>query len=172
MKMAPTLPPEKKRYFGSGVRERVAEWKKEKRERQDRAVDVSIAKNSATRRAAEDYHRLTDREFAGKYKASKKTFARRYRKTKGDTYTAGLKKQARAVAYLSRMNGDSWGKTAAQVGKYTAMSKAEQKQLDKGHEFVASMMRSAGDVSINRTYNTNVQWFQPSDFKKLGSSLK
>ena len=73
----------------------------QKKEKEAARVDVSIAKNAATRRVAEDYHRLSDLEFAGKYHAGKKTFARRYEKTKGDTYSLGLKKQARAIAFLN-----------------------------------------------------------------------
>lgn len=119
-------------------------------EKQKAAVDVSIAKNSATRRVAEDYHRLTDREFAGKYQTNKKTFAKRYQKTKGDTYSLGLKKQARAIAFLNAMNGKSMTRTAADIAKATALSNAEQKALDKGHEYTAATIAALRDYSLRK----------------------
>lgn len=129
-----------------------ADKKEAKLEREKAKVDVSIAKNSATRRVAEDYHRLTDAEFAGKYHGSKKTFARRYQKTKGDTYSLGRKKQAAALAFLGAMNGQKWSKTAAEIAKYDALSQAEQKALDRGHEFAAAAIRSSADISLMKKY--------------------
>ena len=97
-------------------KERIATEKQNvKEEKKKAAVDVSLAKNSATKRVAEDYHRLTDREFSGKYHTSKKVFAKRYQKTKGDTYSLGLKKQAAAIAYLNLHNGKSIKRTAADI---------------------------------------------------------
>lgn len=127
--------------------------KAEKAAKEAARVDSSIAKNSATRRVAEDYHRLTDREFAGKYQTSKKTFAKRYEKTNGDTYSLGLKRQARAIAFLDAMQGKGIKRTAADIAKYTALSKAEQKALDNGHEFAAAMIRSGTEASILRNYS-------------------
>ena len=124
----------------------------QKKEKEAARVDVSIAKNSATRRVAEDYHRLSDLEFAGKYHAGKKTFARRYEKTKGDTYSLGLKKQARAIAFLNLQQGKGMGKTVADIAKYTALSKAEQKALDKGHEFAAHAINMATSEMMLKQY--------------------
>lgn len=124
----------------------------EKAKREAERVDVSKAKNSATRRVAEDYHNLSDREFKGKYQTNKKTFAKRYEKTKGDTYSLGLKKQARAIAFLNATQGKSLKRTAADIIKYTALSKAEQRQLDKGHEFAAKAINTASYVSAQVEY--------------------
>lgn len=68
-------------------------------------VDVSIAKNRQTRQVALDYHNLTNKQFRGKYKTTKKRFAKRYNKTGGDTYSLGLKKQARALNMLRKAYG-------------------------------------------------------------------
>ena len=121
-----------------------------KAEKQKAAVDVSMAKNSATRRVAEDYHRLTDREFSGKYHTNKKTFAKRYQKTKGDTYSLGLKKQAAAIAFLNATKGKSMARTAADIAKATALSNAEQKALDKGHEYAAATIAFARDYPYSK----------------------
>jgi hypothetical protein len=61
-------------------------------------VDPELAKNKVTRRVAYDYHNLSDRMFRMKYYTSKKTFAKRYVKTKGNTYGSGVKKAAAVVA--------------------------------------------------------------------------
>ena len=66
-----------------------------------RSVDPELAKNRQTRRVAYDYHNLSDLEFAGKYKTTKRAFVKRYIKTNADTYSAGLKKAARAAAFLA-----------------------------------------------------------------------
>ena len=68
-----------------------------------RAVDPDLAKNKTTKRVAMDYHRLTDAEFMGKYQTSKKTFAKRYEKYDGDTYSGGLKKAAVAAFIVSKL---------------------------------------------------------------------
>ena len=121
-----------------------------KREADKKAVDVSLAKNSATKRTAEDYHRLTDKEFSSKYHTTRKTFAKRYQKTKGDTYSLGRRKQALAIAYLDRMQGKSLKRTAADIVKYDMASKAEQAALDRGHEYVASAIRTTADAGLRR----------------------
>ena len=61
-------------------------------------VDPELAKNKVTKRVAYDYHELSERMFKLKYKTSKKVFAKRYVKTKGDTYGSGLKKAGAVVA--------------------------------------------------------------------------
>lgn len=127
--------------------------KKMKAEKKAALVDVSKSKNTATKRVAEDYHRLSDLEFAGKYKTSKKKFAKNFKKTDGDTYTLGRKKQAIAVAFLSRLNGDNTLKTAANVAKYDMASKTEQRLLDKGHEFAAAALRTATDMDLMTRYS-------------------
>ena len=66
-------------------------------------IDPEVAKNKTTKRVAYDYHNLSDIAFAAKYQTTKKTFAKRYVKSKGDTYTRGKRKAALAVAFLSRV---------------------------------------------------------------------
>lgn len=68
-------------------------------------VDPSVAKNKETRRVAYDYHNLSDMQFRGKYQTSKKTFAKRYAKTKGDTFSAGLRGAAIASLIVAGDNG-------------------------------------------------------------------
>lgn len=119
-----------------------------------KSVDSSLAKNTATKRVADDYHRLSDLEFAAKYHTTKKVFAKRYVKTKGDTYSLGKRKQALAIAYVNGMNGKSMSRTVADIAKYTALSDAEQRQLDKGKEYSAALIRMyrenrPGSVVIN-----------------------
>lgn len=120
-------------------------------------VDPSLAKNSTTRRVAEDYHRLTDLEFAGKYHGTKKSFARRYLKTDGDTYSLGLKKQARAAVIYNIATGNSMKKSVSDIAKYTAASKAEQKLLDKGHEHAAFALREAAELSMVMEFNNTMR---------------
>lgn len=116
-------------------------------------VDVSKAKNSATRRVAEDTHRLTDLEFKAKYKTSKKTFAKRYERTKGDTFSLGRKKQALAIAFLERQRGHSMKTTAATIAMYDRASVHEQKMLDTGHEFAAYLLNQHTSNNIRKRYS-------------------
>lgn len=116
-------------------------------------VDSAKAKNSATRRVAEDYNRLTDAEFRAKYKTTKNVFAKRYAKTDGDTYTLGRKRRARAIAFLPRMQGKTMARTMADVAKYDALSQAEQKALDHGKEFTAKMINYGAGVSMLNQYS-------------------
>ena len=83
-----------------------ADAKREKKEAFKTAlknIDPEVAKNKATKRVAYDYHNLSDIAFAAKYQGTKKKFAKRYVKSKGDTYTMGKRKAALAVAFLSRV---------------------------------------------------------------------
>lgn len=84
-------------------KEKAVKAKKEEKARKIQAykdVDPSVAKNKQTRRVAYDYHNLTDYEFKRKYPGGKKKFAKRYLKTKGDTFSLGVKKAALAVAFI------------------------------------------------------------------------
>ena len=77
-----------------------ADAKREKKEAFKTAlknIDPEVAKNKATKRVAYDYHNLSDIAFAAKYQGTKKTFAKRYVKTKGDTYSLGKRKAAAAA---------------------------------------------------------------------------
>lgn len=121
-----------------------------KAEKEKAAVNVDIAKNSATRRVAEDYHRLTDREFSGKYQTTKKTFAKRYQKTNGDTYSLGKRKQAMAIAFLNAMKGKNAIRTVKDIAIATKLSDAEQRQLDKGREYSAALVASSRDIFLSR----------------------
>lgn len=76
---------------------------KNERKRRLQEVDPELAKNKTTKRAAYDYHNLTDAHFRGKYHTSKKTFAKRYVKTDGDTYTLGKRKAAAALILIGSM---------------------------------------------------------------------
>lgn len=129
-------------------------------------VDPTKAKNKETRRVAEDYHRLTNMEFRGKYQVSKKKFAKRYNRSKGDTYTGGLRKQALAVAYLNAKTGQTFGKTVKDITKYTAASKAEQKLLDKGHEYSAYLLKDLTARDINNRKDWNDTFFMPESVRK------
>lgn len=83
-----------------------ADAKREKKEAFKTAlknIDPEVAKNKATKRVAYDYHNLSDIAFAAKYQGTKKTFAKRYVKTKGDTYSLGKRKAAAAAIILSKM---------------------------------------------------------------------
>ena len=68
-------------------------------------VDPDLAKNTVTKRVAYDYHNMSNREFMGKYKTSKGTFAKRYAKTNGDTYGSGLGKAARIARATAKTKG-------------------------------------------------------------------
>lgn len=83
-----------------------ADAKREKKEAFKTAlknIDPEVAKNKETKRVAYDYHNLSDIAFAAKYQGTKKTFAKRYVKTKGDTYSLGKRKAAAAAIVLSKM---------------------------------------------------------------------
>lgn len=64
-------------------------------------VDPNVAKNKQTKRVALDYHNLSDRKFRQKYKTSKEKFAKRYEKSKGDTFTMGKKKAIRSAMIMA-----------------------------------------------------------------------
>lgn len=64
-------------------------------------IDPELAKNKQTRRVAYDYHNMSKAAFSAKYKTTKKRFAKRYVKTKGDTYSLGKKKAAIALAIIA-----------------------------------------------------------------------
>lgn len=98
-----------------------------------RTVNPSIAKNAKTRRAAEDYHRLSEDEFLRKYKTKRGTFARRYRRTKGDTYSLGKARAARANRALDAM--ERLGLQPREIAKYKAenFAKRVQKRTENNH---------------------------------------
>lgn len=88
------------------ARSKEADAKREKKEAFKTAlknIDPEVAKNKQTKRVAYDYHNLSDIAFAAKYQGTKKTFAKRYVKTKGDTYSLGKRKAAAAAIVLSKM---------------------------------------------------------------------
>ncbi len=66
----------------------------ERQERRERLkqVDPELAKNKQTRRVAYDYHNLDELQFRKRYMRSKKTFAKRYVRSDGDTYSMGKRK--------------------------------------------------------------------------------
>lgn len=86
--------------------QKMANAKRDEKERANRSykeVDPNVAKNKETKRVALDYHNMNDLQFMAKYQGSKKTFQKRYEKTKGDTYSLGKKKAALALAITAKM---------------------------------------------------------------------
>ena len=67
-----------------------------------KGVDPELAQNQVTKRVAYDYHNLSNKDFRGKYKTTKGTFAKRYVKSNGDTYGMGIKRAAKVARTLSR----------------------------------------------------------------------
>ena len=130
-------------------------------------VDVSIAKNSPTRRVAQDYHNLSEWEFRVKHKASKNKFAKRYNKTEGDTYSLGLKKQRAALIFLSAKKGYNAKKTAATIMKYEGASRAEQKLIDKGHVYAAKAISGASAEMMKKEF-ADTYYMPPQYRKKYG----
>lgn len=100
-------------------------------------VDPSVAKNKQTKRVAMDYHTLSDREFRVKYKGSKKTFAKRYEKSKGDTYSRGLRK-ATIAAGIMAMSKDV---------KYYDLRSGKVKTVKMGKE--AAIRTLAADIGYS-----------------------
>ena len=101
-------------------------------------VDVSRAKNSQTRKVAEDYNRLNEKDFRSKYYATKKTFARRYKKTDGDTYSLGKKKQERAQKILEKV-GNKTQKAVNKVDNgWENIENAPKDSRKKMNEFIKS----------------------------------
>jgi len=70
-------------------------------------VDPELAKNKVTKRVALDYHNMSELQFRGKYKTTKKTFAKRYARSKGDTYSVGKRKAAIALAFIGSQPASS-----------------------------------------------------------------
>ena len=129
-------------------------------------VDTSKAKNATTKRVAEDTHKLSDKEFKAKYHTSKKTFAKRYERTKGDTYSLGRKKQAAAVAFLDRASGHSMKYTVADIVRYDTRSKATEKLVNKGHNFSAGILSAANDISMKNRKDWNNLYYMPQSARK------
>lgn len=96
------------------------------------SVDPSIAKNKQTKRVAEDYNKLTDSEFKNKYYTSKETFAKRYSKTNGNTYSLGKKRQKMANAVLK--GGKALGKAAYTAANVATLGAAGRiRKAEKAH---------------------------------------
>ena len=95
-----------------------------------RGVDPELAKNRQTRRVAYDYHNLTDRQFMAKYQTTKKRFLKRYIKTKGDTYSLGLKKAAAAAAIVA----------SSPNVPYTDLRTGQRKTIDMGKKKAAQLL--------------------------------
>ena len=130
-------------------------------------VDVSKAKNSATKRVANDYHNLTDTYFYGKYNITKDRFAKRYNKTDGDTYSAGLKKEARALRFLNAKQGKSIARSTIDVHAHRKIHDLEQKQLDKGRETTAKIINSAMNRYDRKAYS-NTFYMSKKNRRKYG----
>ena len=61
--------------------------------------EIQVGEQKLT--VAYDYHNMSKAAFSAKYKTTKKRFAKRYVKTKGDTYSLGKKKAAIALAIIA-----------------------------------------------------------------------
>lgn len=105
--------------------------KTEKKEliRRLKNVDPELAKNKQTRRVAYDYHNLSGLQFAAKYQTTKRTFAKRYVKTKGNTYALGLKKAARAALIVAYSNDVPYMDLRTGQRKTIKMGKAQAAKL-------------------------------------------
>lgn len=128
---------------------------KEKANKPYKEVDPNAAKNKQTKRVALDYNNMNDLEFAAKYKTSKKTFQKRYEKSKGDTYSMGKKKAALALALTAKMPVTSvyvgHGKTLQVTG-----AKAVARAL--GYDSVSTMIQTnVGYKKAEQKYKKNHQ---------------
>lgn len=129
---------------------------KEQKKQQYKEVNPDMAKNKQTRRAALDYHNLSNDQFRRKYKTSKNKFQKRYTKSKGNTYGMGMRKAAIGAAIVANTKHDvkyydlrtgkvksvKMGKAAA--AKYLAADYAWSKQLT-----------SIGNKSAEQKYKDN-----------------
>lgn len=138
-----------------------------------RKVDVGIAKNAQTRKVAEDYHALSDEQFKGKYYTSKKTFAKRYEKTGGDTYSLGKKRAERAKKIVRRTAGPSFGggpdpitKTGLMQKKY-ATKYASEYHKEKAGKAVTKLGR-AYETSKAKNYSELSKHYGRQQNKTLG----
>ena len=116
----------------AGQKKKLKQQKKaEKKEliRRLKNVDPELAKNKQTRRAAYDYHNLSGLQFAAKYQTTKRTFAKRYVKTKGNTYALGLKKAARAALIVAYSNDVPYTDLRTGQRKTIKMGKAQAAKL-------------------------------------------
>ena len=117
-------------------------------------VDPELAKNKQTRRAAYDYHNLSGLRFAAKYQTTKRTFAKRYVKTKGNTYALGLKKAARAALIVAYSNDVPYTDLRTGQRKTIKMGKATAAKLlaaDVGYSEAAT--RFGYDKAERKYYN-------------------
>ena len=116
----------------AGQKKKLKQQKKaEKKEliRRLKNVDPELAKNKQTMRAAYDYHNLSGLQFAAKYQTTKRTFAKRYVKTKGNTYALGLKKAARAALIVAYSNDVPYTDLRTGQRKTIKMGKAQAAKL-------------------------------------------
>ena len=116
----------------AGQKKKLKQQKKaEKKEliRRLKNVDPELAKNKQTRRVAYDYHNLSGLRFAAKYQTTKRTFAKRYVKTKGNTYALGLKKAARAALIVAYSNDVPYTDLRTGQRKTIKMGKAQAAKL-------------------------------------------
>lgn len=86
-----------------------------------RNVDPELAKNKQTKRAAYDYHNLSDLAYSAKYHTTKAAFRRRYIRSKGNTYGMGLRKAAIATYINLKLPAPDIHNN----GKYVQMGKAQ-----------------------------------------------
>lgn len=119
-----------------------------------KSVDPAIAKNRQTRRVAEDYHQLSGRAFRDKYYASKGTFKRRYRKSDGDTYSMGRRREKRAKEFLGKaraasswVNNNKKKLAGAALGTAAVAGAAHLGYRNRGQ--LKGLARSAGNAFKN-----------------------
>lgn len=119
-----------------------------------RGVDPELAKNRQTRRVAYDYHNLTDRQFMARYHTTKKTFLKRYIKTKGDTYSLGLKKAAVAAAIVASSPDVSYMDLRTGQRKTITMGKKKAASLLAQDLLYSEITTRAGYDNAKKRYYT------------------
>lgn len=102
-----------------------------------RDVDPDVAKNKQTKRVAMDYHNLSNLEFKLRYKTSKRSFAKKYEKTKGDTYKQGVRKAVIGAAIMANSSNVT----------YFDIKTGKPKQLQMGKE--AALKTLAKDIGYS-----------------------
>lgn len=118
----------------------------------DGKIDVSTAKNSQTRKVASDYNTMNNTEFMKKYYTTKHTFAKRYSKTEGDTYSLGRKKQAMAKAFLKKRNKKSPMMTKAEkqrnrMDRLLDIDKKSVKEYDEQLKQIAEQKKKVQSIA-------------------------
>lgn len=128
---------------------------KEKQKNAYKNVDPNIAKNKQSRRAALDYNNLSDRQFKAKYKTSKDKFAKRYERTKGDTYSLGKKKAMAAAVIIATTPSIPYYDVRNHKVRQTASGTAAAAKLLARDLGVSQIQTNFGYKRAEKKYNKN-----------------